>query len=216
MTYWEPGTPVVIRGIVHDRVWIAHSVTVVQDTSDLLVAYLTPGAACKIPQGLIGRKYSGDANSGSRWDEQDGGPWQLADWQWQHRRALILMPPKKYYAVYLFWLETTGTFAGWYVNFQLPFRKTAWSIDTLDLEIDLIVNPDGSREWKDEAEYMVGVRRGSIPAGVAAKVEEARAEVIGLLSTSSPLFDRQWLGWQPDPAWHIPQLPPAWNIVANP
>ena len=208
---WEPGTQVVMRGIAHNRVWIAHTVTVVQDTPELLIIYLTPGAPCKVSQGLIDRKWGGRANGGSRWDEQDGGQWQLADWRWQHRRALILMPSGKYFAVFLFWLETTGAFEGWYVNFQLPFRKTAWSIDSLDLEIDLIVDPDGAWRWKDEAEYLAGVGRGSIPAGVAARVEEAREEIIALLGSGSPLFDRKWLDWRPDPAWRIPELPAQWN-----
>ncbi|MCL4805331.1 MAG: hypothetical protein KJ046_13595 [Anaerolineae bacterium] len=81
MKEWEPGTPVVIRGIAHNRVWIAHAVTVVQDSADLLIAYLTPGAPCKVPQGLIDRKWGVKPNGASRWDEQDGGDWRQVDWQ---------------------------------------------------------------------------------------------------------------------------------------
>jgi len=212
---WKPGTPVIIRGIAHNRVWIAHSVTVVQDTADLLVTYLTPGAPCKVPQGLIDRKWGGATNGGSRWDEQDAGDWQLVDWIWRQRRALIFMPPNKYYAVFLFWLEETEEFEGWYVNFQLPYRKTEWSIDTLDLEIDLIIKPDGTHYWKDEAEYLEGVRRGSIPADVATQIKEAREEVLTLLTTGSPLFDHKWLDWRPDPRWSIPSLPDNWRVIAS-
>ena len=213
MHYWKPGTQVVTRGIVHNRVWIAHSGTVVQDTDDLLVTWMVPGSPCKVPQGLIDRKWDGQSNGGSRWDEQDGRQWQLADWQWQHRRVLALMPPQKFYAVLLFWLEGTGEFEGAYVNFQSPFHKTEWSIDTLDLEIDLFIKPDGTWRWKDEAEYREGVRRSSIPAEIAGQVENARQEVLDLLSSGSPLFDRKWLDWQPDPSWGVPQLPPHWDVL---
>lgn len=213
MSNWQSGTQVVMRGIVHNRVWIAHSVTVVQDAPDLLITYLTPGAACKVPRGLIDRKWGGVANGGSRWDEQDGGNWELADWIWQQRRALILIPPGKHYAVFLFWLEDTGEFEGWYVNFQLPFRKTRWSIDTLDLEIDLFIKPDGSWKWKDEVEYLEGVRRGSIPPDTAQEVAEAREEVMQLIASGSPLFDQKWLDWKPNPAWEVPRLHPDWQIV---
>lgn len=213
MQPWQPGTQIVMRGIVHNRVWIAHSVTVVEDTPGLLVAYLRPGAPCKVSRGLIERKWGGRPNGASRWEEQDNGQWQMADWEWQHRRALFLIPPKKYYAIILFWLEATGEFEGCYVNFQLPYRKTEWSIDTLDLEIDLMVEPEGVWRWKDEAEYVAGVARGSIPAEVAAEVEAAREEVLALLASGTPLFDRKWLDWQPDPSWHIPQLPSAWDSV---
>lgn len=215
MEHWEPGTQVVMRGIVHNRVWIAHSVTVVQDTPDLLITYLTPGAPCKVTQGLIERKWGGVPNGASRWDEQDRGGWKLADWTWQQRRALILMPPDKYYAIFLFWLEGTVEFEGWYVNFQLPFRKTDWTIDTLDLEIDLIIGPDGAWRWKDETEYLDGVNRGSIPADVAAKVEEAREEVLALLASDSPLFDHIWLDWRPDPAWGVPELHLSWDSFVD-
>jgi hypothetical protein len=213
METWQPGHQIALRGIVHKRVWIAHSVTIVQDKPELLIAYLEPGAPCKIPEGLIGRKYSGAANGRSRWDEQDSGDWQLADWIWEHRRALILMPPARYYAVYLFWSGENEIFEGWYVNFQMPFKKTPWSIDTLDLEIDLIIRPDGSWQWKDEAEYLAGVQRGSISADVAGGVAKAREEILHLFTAGSPLFDRRWLSWKPDPNWGIPALPTEWHVV---
>ncbi len=57
MSYWKPGTPVVTRGIVHNRVWIAYAGTVVQDTDDLLVTWMVPEAPCKVPRGLIARKW---------------------------------------------------------------------------------------------------------------------------------------------------------------
>lgn len=216
MASWEPGTHTVIRGIAHDRVWIAHAVTIVQDTTDLLITYLTPGAPCKVPQGLIERKWGGIPNGGSRWDEQDGRQWKMSDWQWKQRRALILMPPEKYYDVSLFWSDETDEFECWYVNFQLPFRRTDWTIDTLDLELDLIIKLDGTHQWKDEAEYLEGVRRGSIPADTAARVEEAREEVLTLLAAATPLFDRKWLDWKPDPGWGIPQLHPLWDSLVDP
>ena len=216
MIVWKPGTQVVIRGVVHNRVWIALSTTVVQDTDGLLVTYLVPGAPCKVSQGLIERKWGGTENGSSRWAEQDGRQWQLSDWTWKYRRVLALMLPAKYYAVLLFWLDNTDEFEAAYINFQMPYRKTEWTIDTLDLELDLIIKPDGTHHWKDEAEYLEGVRRGSIPADSAARVDEAREEVLKLLSTGSPLFDRKWLDWRTDPGWGIPQLHPTWETVIVP
>lgn len=116
-------------------------------------------------------------------------------------------------SVYWFWLEDTDAFEGWYVNFQLPFGRTPFSINTLDLEIDLIIRPDHTYHWKDEREYLEGLRRGSIAAGVAREVARAREEVLNLALAKSPLFDPEWLEWKPDPAWEIPQLHPNWNVV---
>ncbi len=215
MTTWSPGTPVALRGIAHNKVWIAHTVRVIEDTPDRLAVYLQPGAECKIPSGLIPRKYSGRANSGSRWDEQDGGAWQLTDWQWQHRSAVILLQPETYYAVLVFRSAETHEFEGWYINFQRPFCRTATTIDTLDLEIDLVIRPDLSYQWKDEDEYAAGVRRGSISAEDAAHVEQTRADVVRLVYPGSPLFDSRWPAWQPDPIWTPPHLPSDWQAVVS-
>ncbi len=213
MKSWQPGDQIAIRGIVHNRVWIAHPVTVVQDTADYVVAYLVPGALCKVTRGLIERKWGGVPNGASRWDEQDAQQWEMAEHIWRQRRALILLPPEKYYAVFWFWEDETDTFTGWYINFQLPFQRTDQTLDTLDLEIDLIIRPDGSRQWKDEEEYQAGVRRGSISAEVAAAVADAQEEVLQLSTDGSPLFDRRWLEWRPDPHWSTPSLPDDWQVM---
>ena len=213
MKSWLPGDQIAIRGVIHNRVWIAHPVTVVQDTSDFVAAYLVPGALCKVTRGLIERKWGGVPNGASRWDEQEAKQWEMADHVWRQRRALIFLPPEKHYAVYWFWEDETDTFTGWYVNFQLPFHRTAQTLDTLDLEIDLIIRPDGSWRWKDEEEYWAGVRRGSISAEVAAAVAAAQEEALQLLTGGSPLFDRRWLEWRPDPHWSTPSLPDDWQVI---
>lgn len=213
MTPWSPGTPAALRGIARNNVWIAHTVRVIEDTPARLAVYLQPGAECKIPSGLIGRKYSGRANSGSRWDEQDDGAWELTDWQWQHRSTIILLQPATYYAVFVFRSADTHEFEGWYVNFQRPFCRAASTIDTLDLEIDLVIKPDYSYQWKDEDEYAEGVRRGSISATDAAGVEQARRDVLRLIYPGSPLFDPRWPAWQPGSLWTPPQLPVDWQTM---
>ena len=212
---WSPGTAVALRGIAHDKVWIAHAVRVIEDTADHLAVYLQPGAQCKIPRGLIGRKYSGSANSGSRWDEQDGGAWTLVDWRWQQRSAVILMQPNQYFAVFCFRSAAADVFESWYVNFQSPFSRSATTIDTLDLEIDLVVNPDLSWYWKDEEEFQAGVQRGSITAEQAQQVAAAREEILGLLGTNSSLFSPRWTKWHPDPPWDAPSLPADWQTVGR-
>lgn len=215
--HWQPGTSIVHRGIAPGpaggRVWIAHAVTVVEDRPDRVALYLAPGAPCKIPSELIGRKYSSSGSTRSRWDEQDGGDWTLDEWTWQRTHALILLEPERYYALFCFWSAANGTFTGWYVNFQLPFRRTAASIDTLDLELDLEIFPDGTRRWKDVAEYDEGVRRGSIDARTAAAVEQARIEVLSRIDDDPAFLDPCLIGWRPSPEWQLPSLPPDWEVV---
>jgi Protein of unknown function (DUF402) len=57
-----------------------------------------------------------------------------------------------------------GALLCWYVNFQRP---PVWRPDS-DLALDLVVDPDGTRRWKDEDEYARPGLRGSF-AGQAEK-----------------------------------------------
>lgn len=52
MNHWQPGDAVVVRGVVHGRVWIAHPMTVVEDSPELVILLLRPHAQCKIPAGV--------------------------------------------------------------------------------------------------------------------------------------------------------------------
>ena len=52
------------------------------------------------------------------------------------------------YGVWKFF-ETDGTFRHWYVNFEAPIVRHDDGFDTDDHGLDLIVHPDGRREWKD-------------------------------------------------------------------
>src|SRR5208283_5535168 len=99
--------------------------------------------------------------------------------------------------------------AHWYVNFQLPYRRTRLGIDTLDLLLDLVVAPDLSGyRWKDEDEYAQGRRLGLIGDALHAHVEDARQQVVAMVEGRQGPFAEDWSGCHRDPAWPTPALPP--------
>ena len=49
----------------------------------------------------------------------------------------------------------------WYANFERPFQRTPIGIDTFDLLLDLVIEPDSSYRWKDEGEYRLGRQLGN-------------------------------------------------------
>ena len=51
MKSWLPGEQIAFRGIVHNCLWIAHPITVVEGTADYVAAYLVPGTLCKVTRG---------------------------------------------------------------------------------------------------------------------------------------------------------------------
>ena len=62
---------------------------------------------------------------------------------------LMLQRPGEAHAVWHFWDGPDRDFRCWYLNLQSPFRRTSIGYDTQDLELDIVVAPDGSFVLKD-------------------------------------------------------------------
>ncbi|WP_431924082.1 hypothetical protein [Nonomuraea jabiensis] len=95
---------------------------------------------------------------------------------------------------------------GWW-TWRGTIVRSWYGIDTFDLLLDLIVEPDLSRHrWKDEDEYRHGRRLGLIDDQVHRHVSAARDEVVGLVETGQGPFACDWSA----PAhelWQTPTLP---------
>src|SRR5262245_58500529 len=135
--FWISGNSILWRGIDRQRVWHAQTVIVVKDTPEETVVALLPGTECMAPEGYLNGK---DSNK-RRWHFKEK-TWGLEKYSWHTHRLLIILEPEKYYAMMLFWNDKSNEFICYYNNFQLPFQRSHFSIDTLDLDLDLIINPD--------------------------------------------------------------------------
>lgn len=207
---YTAGESCVLRGIVHHRVWLAQSVVVVKDTPEEVALLLSPGAPCAYPEGYW-RWKRGDFSRGNRWQEAQNEI-VFRQFTWQTNRILILLEPERYYSCFLFWEHATDRFACYYVNFQLPYRRSRCGFDTLDLDLDLVVEPDFSWHWKDQADYEEAVRAGHISPTWAAAIAQAQPEVLARIAARRYPFNDAWLAWRPDPAWAPPQLPAGWDM----
>jgi predicted RNA-binding protein associated with RNAse of E/G family len=101
-----------------------------------------------------------------------------------------------------------GPLTCWYVNFERPpsWRPDGW--DTLDLALDLVVDPDGGWRWKDEDEYAHCRRLGLVTDAEHAAVGRAREEALDLVRRRAGVFaEDPGASWRPDPAWPLPALP---------
>ena len=94
---------------------------------------------------------------------------------------------------------------GWYVNLQLPFRRTELGFETMDLVLDLIVDPDGSWRWKeDEDELGPGSHVACSSPELGGSGPRGRRDV----SRPSAVADRLE-ECAPRPAWGCGSLPTA-------
>ena len=205
---WKPGDVITWRGIFRDRVWHAQTVIVVSDSFEELVVALLPGTECVAPEGYI----DGKNKSKRRWHFKEK-PWNLQKYKWHTNRLLMLLEPEKYYSTMYFWNEKSSEFQCFYINFQLPFRRGARRIDTLDLDLDLIINPDLSHSWKDIDDYQQAIDHQVILPQWIRGIEDATKEVFNRVETRRYPFDGSWLDWKPDLGWSPPPLPENWDKI---
>ena len=132
---------------------------------------------------------------------------------WRTNRLLILLEPEKYYAKNFFWEQQSGRFLGYYINFQLPFKRTSIGFDMLDLELDLIIAPDFHWQWKDWENYQQGISSGVIRREWVEQIENGKKEVFDKFENRLYPFDGSWLDWVPDPSWQPPPLPENWDKI---
>lgn len=205
---WKPGDVILWRGIYRERIWHVQPTILVKDSPEEIVLALLPGTECMAEPSYPKRKKEGQR----RWHylEKD---WQLAKYTWQTNRLLLIFEPGNYYSVILFWNHTSHDFLCYYVNFQLPFLRNGEAVDTLDLDIDLIIRPDFSYEWKDVDDYKQAIAHGAILPEWSREIEAATDNILEKLENHRYPLDGSWLDWMPDPGWQPPSLPENWDKI---
>ncbi|MFI9719939.1 DUF402 domain-containing protein [Streptomyces sp. NPDC052396] len=209
---FEPGATVVRRDIFGDRVWTAAPRRVIEDRGDTLTLAHWPGVEGLAPTTYIDSlgmdsPAARDAARDQGFADLASGAWELGSWRWRDTTVLSRFQAGEHFSVHLFFGAGHRPLH-WYINFELPFRRTALGIDTRDLLLDLLVEPDlSAHTWKDEDEYAQGRRLGIIDDALHAQVELARERALELLAERQETFPTSWLNWQPATDWPLPELP---------
>lgn len=205
---WKPGDIVLWRGIFNDRVWHAQPTVLIKDCPDELVLALLPGTEC-----IADENYPKGKKAGRRRWEFVNNDWNLAKYTWHTNRLLLILEPENYYSTILFWNQESNAFLCYYINFQIPFARTHCGIDTLDLDLDIVIDPDLSFKWKDEEDYRKAVAHGRILPEWIQGIDEATPQIFDKLEKRQYPFDGSWLDWKPDPKWKPPKLPENWDKI---
>jgi len=205
---WKYGDVIAWRGIFNNRVWHIQPTIVVKDNPDELVLTLLPGAEC-----IAEESYPNGKKQSKRWWDFKNTDWNLAKYEWHTNRLLILLEKEKYYSTMLFWDHDTNKFLCYYINFQLPYKRNYDDIDTLDLDLDIVINPDFSFEWKDVDDYQKAINYGLIIPEWVKEIDDAKPEIFDKLEKRRYPFDGSWLDWKPDPNWEPPKLPKNWDKI---
>ena len=114
--------------------------------------------------------------------------------------------------------DSEGAFYGWYANLEAPavigHDGGLTVIDTVDWDLDVVIHPDRTWEWKDEDEFAARLAmRDAYWVDDEVRVRGAGMDVIKLVETGRFPFDGTWCNFRPNPTWPtIPSdLPAGWN-----
>jgi predicted RNA-binding protein associated with RNAse of E/G family len=127
----------------------------------------------------------------------------------------MVQHPGDHHAVWHFWSGPAREFAGWYINLQVDFVRTAQGYDTQDLELDIVVQPDGRWALKDQDALADRVVEGRFSQEMVTWIESIGAELVAELRAGRQWWDPRWARWQPDPSWRDPRLTGGWNATGQ-
>jgi protein associated with RNAse G/E len=212
LNLWNEGDNVLLRGMYDSRPVYVQSLRVVKDTPEETALLIWPGAECVAPSGYI---YHGHEWNLVRWQETLNNTLQLEKYSWHTNRFLILLEPEKFYSTIYIWEAASDKFVCYYINFQLPFRRTSLGFDTLDLDLDIVIESSLNWQWKDKHEYQDGISAGGIKPEWIRQIELAQNEVFARIEKQAYPLDASWLNWRPDSTWSTPYLPENWREVNN-
>lgn len=201
------GETVLWRDVFRDRVVFARPMRVVTAGEELIVCSLLAGTPIKLHSTY---------KSGQRKqyiEDLATGDWTLQDAAWHSTNLLTLSPASAWYAVCLFFEAGSGEFLHYYVNFQLPRRRTSIGFDTFDLCLDIVAQADGSWRWKDEDEFARAIELGLLSRDVERRVRAAGEEVVAMIEARRAPFDGRYEGWRPPAVLPHPAFPPGWQQV---
>jgi hypothetical protein len=213
---FDTGRLVVYRNIDGDRLASVRPCRVVSDDERGLLLWLARGSATMVEQAVDGRGIR--EMPFAEWIKQDH---EVVPATWQGPGLLKFIPPAGDHSVWFF-RDDRGAFANWYVN--LEYGALRWDdgilagVDVVDQDLDIVVRPDRTWEWKDEGEF---AERLTFPDHYWVRdPRTVRAEgrrLITLIESGAFPFDGTWTDFHPDPAWPVPtELPAGWDRPAVP
>jgi predicted RNA-binding protein associated with RNAse of E/G family len=186
------GDDVVLRYITRDgRPGMSWAARLVDDRVDMVALFLPKGTPHK------------------RWEQTDEGR-VLTDSAWS-TDTLRLMYVQQPYSIWLSW-DNAGTFRGYYVNLEEPFRRTPIGFDTNDHQLDIVVTPELRWSMKDEDVVAERERDGSFSTEFVAELRRAAGRIVESIERRAAPFDGSWVAWRPERSWPTPTLHPRWNV----
>ncbi len=209
---FAPGTPLLHRNIAYGKARFVVPATVVADEPEETRLLYREGTPIMGPPSHKLRHDPAACEAAQR-VETAAREWDMVDGVWEDTDVLVVARPGDWYSVWLLWAGADRTLTQYYVNFEVPWRRTATGFDTRDLGVDLVVGLDRQPRWKDVTAYAQRIADGFITAEQVEHVERAHAEVLARIERREGVFSGRYDDFTPDPAWPPATVTPGWDRV---
>ena len=199
---WEPGEVIVERQIWHGLITAAVPTIVIESTPDHVVTFVAPGAPFGFVEDVV-------------FPSPTGRHPRYGQGAWQGHGMLTITPRTGDFAVQHYWRGPDRQFACWYLNIQEPMRPTSVGFDSQDLELDILIAPDGvTWELKDDDILEQRIAEERWTADEIAGVRAIGARIVSsTVETGDWWWDRKWADWEPDTSMTAPEFPRGWDAV---
>ena len=201
------GSTAVRRDVFCGQAYTESPVRVLAAGRDSVRAALWPGVVTRATERFVASAASRDKElRAAALEDMVRGGWGMAEWVWRWNGVVSEVVSGRWFSVARMYNQD-GALDCWYVNFERPptWRASGW--DTMDLAVDLVVEPDGAWRWKDEDEYAHVRRLGVVSDADHAAVQAAREQALAAVQAREGLFgENAAKRWRPDPAWLRPSL----------
>lgn len=192
---WRAGDSVLLRSVYRARARWGLPQLLVEETADHVVLFS--------PIGTVGRRP--DFSLIDYLQQYRSGEWTFVEHTWREFNRLRITRWGRAHSISVLW-DADWNFRSWYVDLQEPLRRTRLGFDTRDQALDVVVEPDGRWQWKDENHLAELTGLGAFTPEESAAIRAEGDRVI-----AERPWPTGWEDWRPDPAWPLPQLPPNWD-----
>lgn len=201
-TFRVAGENATLRGVSNKVFW-AYPTIVVQDLPELIVLYM--------PAGVVGKDTDHKPTPRELLTPEKIN---IVDCQWERTDVLFLIVPGDSFSTYLMWETGTRNLNCWYINLQEPIRRTGIGFDTMDHMLDVVIQPDMAEwKWKDDGEFTEAQKVGVYSMEKARQIRAEGVRALRLVTTERRSLYEEWMRWQADPAWGLPELSRHWDEV---
>ena len=171
------GSEIEVREVLHGRMWASWREVVVSDADDVLATLQSDGTPLHFHEHPVPH------------------PWGHLS-AWTGTSVLKLRRPGEWWSVWRFFDGSRPL--RWYVNFETPYVRREGAIEVNDLQLDIVVPPDGPWWWKDVEDLAPSLASGRITQSELLSVLAAATEVAVLLERDERWWSR-WDSWAPGP-----------------